>query len=122
MWRTLWQKHANEIMGDWVENYPGSRPPVWLRFINAHLPSRLDDESEIQYLEGAHQIHAREAEFLRRRALQLLKHNLVRSPLDPLSHFLPDENGYIAYALRNALVSEQDIPTLHAEKCKYAES
>jgi hypothetical protein len=109
-------------MDNWLEDYPGSRPPVWWRFIDADLPMRLDDESEIQYLERAHQIHAREAEFIRLRARQLLNRNVVRSPLDPLSHFLPDENGYIAYALRNGLVSEEDIPTIDSERHKYDES
>jgi hypothetical protein len=120
LWRELWETHKHEIMDNWIETYAGSRPPVWWKFIDAHLPMRLEGEREIDYLERARQIEAREIAFIKSKAVQLLKHNMLRNPADRLSHFIPDSDGLVSYALRHDLIGEVDVPTLEAERWKYS--
>jgi hypothetical protein len=120
LWRQLWETHKHEIMDNWVETYAGSRPPVWWKFIDAYLPMRLEGEREIDYLERARQIEAREIAFIKEKAVQLLKHNMLRNPADRFSHFIADEEGLVAYCLRNDLASEGDVSGLDEERWKYS--
>jgi hypothetical protein len=103
VWRQLWDRHRDTLLNWWIREHPGSRPEAHWLFDHDMEPP----EDEREYLAAHGLLTQDDIDGIRRKALELIRHNAVRDPSKPSTNFIPDRDGLLAFAQRHGLLTPE---------------
>jgi hypothetical protein len=103
LWAALWDRHREQLLAEWVRESPGSRPPAFWRWDHGMEPP----EDEREYLAAHGMLTRVDLDGIRRKALELLRHNRGRTPSRPGDNYIPDRDGLVSFARSQGLLTPE---------------